>query len=107
MKDKTHYISTAKMLEESTLFQAIGLNRSSATISKTIQEMSVGSNKIKARFHEDSSLSDGEALESRRFRGIRPPAEPHRERRLPRARGRGVESETLENEHTWTHMVPQ
>lgn len=45
------------MFEESNLFQAIGPNGSLATISKTIQEMSVGSNKIKARFHEDSSLS--------------------------------------------------
>lgn len=45
------------MFEESNLFQAIGPNGSLATISKTIQEMSVGSNEIKARFHEDSSLS--------------------------------------------------
>ncbi|KOX75826.1 hypothetical protein WN51_12614 [Melipona quadrifasciata] len=47
---------------------------------------------IKAReFHENSSLSDdGKRLELRRFRGIRPPAEPHRQRVLPRARGKGV-----------------
>ncbi|OAD53224.1 hypothetical protein WN48_10643 [Eufriesea mexicana] len=61
----------------------------------------------KRDFATVSSLSKDRAIELCCFRGIRPPAEPHRKRGLPRARGRGVESETLENEHASTHMVPK